>query len=101
VEDASDLTTRWDAELAKRGRLSIVALLDNIGASPNSTFPLYGSGLREPTRAYVEQWLTRQEAESDRAARARHDQSMRRSTIAICLSLLALVIAILALWRKW
>jgi hypothetical protein len=49
---------------------------------------------------YVERWLARQEEASEKAARARHDQSMRRS-FAICVSVLALLIATLALWRKW
>jgi hypothetical protein len=101
MEQPSNLPARWDAELTKLGRAAVIARLHNGGAGANADYKLFVSSLRDPVRGYVEEWLGRQEAASDKAARARHEQSMRRSTIAICLSLLALVIAILALWRKW
>jgi hypothetical protein len=88
MEQPTDLTAQWDAALSKLGRAAVI-------------HKLYVSGLRDPVRRYVEEWLGRQEAASDEAAHARHGQAMHRSTIAICLSLIAPMIAILALWRKW
>jgi hypothetical protein len=101
ADEPPELTVRWDAELRRLGRAAVIARLENGGAHANSDYKLFVSGLRDPLRGYVERWLARQEEASEKAARARHDQSMRRSTFAICVSVLALLIAMLALWRKW
>jgi hypothetical protein len=50
TERAPNLTARWDAALAKLGRAAVIALLDNVGPDPNSTFLLHVSGLRDPVR---------------------------------------------------
>lgn len=74
---------------------------EQTGPNPKASFNLSAFNRRDPERQYVEAWLARLDEKSEKATGARHEQSMRRSTIAICLSLLALLIAILVLWRKW
>jgi hypothetical protein len=53
-----------DAELKKRGRAAIAAMLtEAVGTNRGATVRLWVQGLPDPDRAYVEDWLGRKEAE--------------------------------------
>jgi hypothetical protein len=67
-----------DAELDKRGRAAIAAMLtEAVGANRGATVRLWVQGLPDPDRAYVEDWLGRKEAEEAALAARRHEEALK------------------------
>jgi hypothetical protein len=91
---------RWDEELERLGKASVTARLgikEASGAGPNADFRLWVSGLRDPPRRYVEEWLQRKEAE-EKATEA------KRFWCIFVAAVLAVIVGVIAAWpvvRDW
>jgi hypothetical protein len=77
-----ELRKRWDAILAKRGLAVVIATLAAcprgvVGAGQGSDYLLHQPGLkRNPSRAYVEGWVTRQQAAADQVQTDCHQEAL-------------------------
>jgi hypothetical protein len=67
-----------DAELNQRGVAAVAAMLPlAVGSNRGATVKLWVTGVPDPDRGYVEDWLGRKEAE-DRATSARRHQEVTK-----------------------
>jgi hypothetical protein len=73
----SDIRPYVDAELNRRGVAVVAALLANddaVGIGRGAEVRLFATGLSNPERGYVEDWLGRKERETAVTAAHRHQE---------------------------
>jgi len=96
-----ELKKRWDAILAKRGLAVVGADLasgDIVGAERDAEYRLHEPGLTtNPTRGYVEGWITRQQMAEERRQSDRHQRSYWPVVASVMISIIAIGMAIVLL----
>jgi hypothetical protein len=91
IEEAWD--AKWSEELDRRGLTSVVAALSGGDVRPGrgAEFPLFLGGTPNPSRGYVEDWISRKEAVTTKV-------EARRFWCIFVAALLAVVVGIIAAW---
>jgi len=102
-----ELKKRWDAILAKRGLAVVGADLasgadltsgDMVGAEQDAEYRLHEPGLTtNPTRAYVEGWIARQQMAEESRQPDRHQRSYWPVVASVVIGIIATGLAIMLL----
>jgi hypothetical protein len=95
-----ELEMQWDAILAKRGLAMVgpsLAAGGIIGAVQGAEYRLHEPGLTtNPTRAYVEGWITRQQADAERRQNDQYHQARRLNQRTYWAAVAGVVVGIIA-----
>jgi hypothetical protein len=82
-----------EAELKRRGVAAVTAMLaGSVGSNPGAEVRLWVHGLPDPDRAYVEDWLGRQETDAAATAGKRHEEATKPAQEAAKYALWAVIV---------
>ena len=87
----------WTAQLDRRGLTSVVVALSKVGAGRGAEFPLLTGDVPNPSRGFVEDWISHKEAEAAAT-------ETRRFWCIFVAAVLAVVVGVIAAWpvlRDW